>query len=53
MFVAEGILQWEKTGNQSATLLSSERLKYWELNGVNGANYLERIGLQKRPMRTP
>jgi hypothetical protein len=46
------ILQWRTAAGESATLLQSARLKYWELNSPGGEKALESLGLRLRPPRT-
>ena len=47
------IVAWESTDGERAELLGADRLAYWELNAPGGEEYLERLGLQVRPARTP
>jgi hypothetical protein len=47
------IVAWETSEGERSELLGADRLPYWELNGPGGENYLERLGLQPRPARTP
>jgi len=47
------IVEWETSDGQKASLLASERLQYWKLNGEEGKSALAKIGLQTRPPRTP
>jgi len=47
------LLQWTCSDGERAQLLGSERLKYWELNAPGGEAWLEKLGLQPRPPRTP
>ena len=47
------ILQWESSNGEKARLLSSQRLKYWELNQRGGEAMLGKLGLRPRPARTP
>jgi hypothetical protein len=42
------ILSWRTSDGESATLLGSARLPYWELNGRGGESYLGRLGLAPR-----
>lgn len=47
------IVAWATSDGERAELLGADRLPYWELNGPGGEEYLERLGLQPRPPRTP
>ncbi len=46
------ILRWEGATGESGAILRSERLKYWEMNGLEGQKTLSRLGLRPRPART-
>ena len=43
------ILRWTVDTGETAELLGSERLTYWELNREGGEKYLKRLGLAVRP----
>jgi hypothetical protein len=47
------VIKWERSDGERAELVASERLAYWELAGEGGEAYLERLGLSRRPRRTP
>ncbi|MBM3794590.1 MAG: hypothetical protein FJW31_11080 [Acidobacteria bacterium] len=47
------ILRWESTDGERAVLVKSERSKYWQLNKPEGDAELSRLGLRRRPVRTP
>lgn len=46
------ILQWQSSTGESAKLIKSVRLKYWELNRPGGESELQKLGLSKRPAKT-
>ena len=47
------VLMWSCSDGERARLLGSDRLAYWKLNAPGGEQYLTRLGLTKRPPRTP
>jgi len=47
------VVEWETSDGEKATLLGSERLQYWTLNGEGGQKYLEKLGLRPRASRMP
>jgi hypothetical protein len=47
------IIKWETNTGDKAELLASDRLKYWELNGEGEESLLSKIGLSRRPPKTP
>jgi hypothetical protein len=47
------VLRWELAGGESAQLIRSARLAYWQLNAQGGERHLEQLGLVPRPARTP
>jgi hypothetical protein len=47
------LLRWSGSDGESAELVASERLPYWQLNGNEHLPLLERIGLRPRPSRAP
>ena len=47
------IVRWENASGQSAELVGTERLPYWQLNDPAGRARLEDLGLSPRPARTP
>lgn len=46
------ILKYSTSEGVQATMVASERMKYWELNKPEGAAALERLKLKARPPRT-
>jgi hypothetical protein len=47
------LIRWTCSDGEAAELIAADRLKYWELNGPEGADALARLGLKPRPERTP
>jgi hypothetical protein len=47
------IVKWQSSTGESAGLLASARLKYWQLNQPGGEAFLKQLGLSPRPPRTP
>ena len=47
------IVRWETTRGETAELVASDRMKYWQLKGSRDLEELEKIGLEPRPARTP
>lgn len=47
------IVAWATSEGERAELLGADRLAYWQLNAQGGEQYLERLGLKPRPVRTP
>lgn len=47
------IVKWTNVHGQTAELVASARLPYWELNGPGGLDRLRDLGLEPRPARTP
>ena len=47
------IVKWESAAGERAELLKSDRMKYWQMNGEGYESALSRIGLTRRPARTP
>jgi hypothetical protein len=47
------VLRYSRSDGLDAQLIASDRMPYWSLNGPEGIEALERIGLQPRPGRTP
>ncbi len=47
------IIAWETTDGQKASLLGSDRLPYWKLNGPGGESALAKLGLTRRSARMP
>jgi hypothetical protein len=47
------VIQWETSEGEKASLLGSERLPYWQMNGEGQEAALARIGLKPRTSRTP
>jgi hypothetical protein len=46
------IVKWENSAGEIGTLVGSERMKYWELNGKGKEEFLKRLKLNPRPPRT-
>ena len=47
------IVKWESSTGEHAELLKSDRMKYWQMNAEGYESALSRIGLARRPPRTP
>jgi len=47
------IVRWETDDGEKGELLSSARLKYWEMNGEGFESALSQLGLKPRPLRMP
>ncbi|MFQ5458020.1 MAG: hypothetical protein ACE5FC_06165 [Myxococcota bacterium] len=47
------VVKWESGEGEVGELVSSERHKYWEMNGRRFVPALEGLGLSARPPRTP
>ncbi len=47
------IVKWESSTGERAELLKSDRMKYWQMNAEGYESALSRIGLARRPPRTP
>lgn len=47
------LVRWESSEGERAELVAVERLSYWKMNGPDDVEALARIGLQRRPPRTP
>ena len=47
------IVKWESSAGEHAELLKSGRMKYWQMNAEGYESALSRIGLTRRPPRTP
>jgi hypothetical protein len=47
------IVKWESSTGERAELLKAERMKYWQMNAEGYESALSRIGLARRPPRTP
>jgi hypothetical protein len=47
------LIRWETSEGRRADLVASERMRYWEMNGPSFDAELSRLGLAKRPPRTP
>ena len=47
------ILKWTTSEGESAQLLGSDRLKYWEMNKEGGEAALAKLGLRRRGPRMP
>jgi hypothetical protein len=46
------IVKWESSTGEKGELLSTDRMKYWQLNGPGGEENLKRLKLSPRPPRT-
>jgi hypothetical protein len=47
------IVRWRTSAGESAALLASDRLVYWKLHSEADTGALARLGLTRRPPRTP
>lgn len=47
------IIKWETSTGDKAELLGVDRLVYWGLNSEGEESFLSKIGLSRRPLRTP
>lgn len=47
------IVKWESSTGEHAELLKSDRMKYWQMNAEGYEGALSRMGLSRRPSRTP
>ncbi|MGH9317483.1 MAG: hypothetical protein ACRD1P_10285, partial [Thermoanaerobaculia bacterium] len=47
------IVQWETSDGERAVLLASDRFPYWKMHGEGEETALARLGLNRRPPRTP
>ena len=47
------VISWRRPSGERSTLIKSERLPYWRLNGNRDLKALDAIGLKPRPARTP
>ena len=47
------VVKWESSTGEHAELLKSDRMKYWQMNAEGYESALSRIGLARRPPRTP
>jgi hypothetical protein len=47
------IIKWETSAGEHAELLASDRLTYWSLHSEGEESFLSKIGLSRRPPRTP
>jgi hypothetical protein len=50
---ARRLIKWEDNQGLSASLLASDRLPYWKLHDEGQESYLSKLGLSRRPPRTP
>jgi hypothetical protein len=46
------VVRWETSAGTRAELLAGERMKYWEKNGGEFVEEVEKLGLSPRPKRT-
>ena len=51
--VPNRILRWETSDGESARLIKSARMKYWQMNQPGGESALALLGLKPRPARIP
>ena len=42
------LVRWTADDGEEASLLGSDRLRYWELNGPGGEKWLKNLGLEAR-----
>lgn len=47
------IVQWSRSDGYRGQLVASERLPYWQMHDAASESQLSRIGLGRRPARTP
>ena len=47
------VVEWSRSDGYTAVLTGVDRMPYWSLQRPSDTDALERIGLQKRPARTP
>ena len=47
------VVKWESSEGERAELLGSDRMKYWQMKGEGQEAALEKLGLSRRPLRTP
>jgi len=47
------IVKWESSTGEHAEMLKSDRMKYWQMNAEGYESALSRMGLSRRPPRTP
>lgn len=47
------IVKWESSTGEHAEMLKSDRMKYWQMNAEGYESALSRLGLSRRPPRTP
>ena len=47
------IVKWDSSTGEHAELLKSDRMKYWQMNAEGYESALSRMGLSRRPPRTP
>ena len=47
------IVRWESSDGEVAQMIAGERLQYWRMNGNDYAAAVEKLGLSRRPPRTP
>lgn len=51
--VPHRIVKWETSAGESAEMLKSARMKYWQLNRNAGEQALKELGLTRRALRMP
>ena len=47
------ILRWRSSSGEEASLIRSERMPYWKMNGAQFEGFVSKLGLNRRPPRTP
>lgn len=47
------VVRWTTSRGDDAKLLGDERMKYWQLNGRGGQEFLAKLGLSPRAVRSP
>ena len=47
------VVKWDVSDGTRAELIGSERMAYWKMNGPGYEDALSKIGLSRRPPRTP
>ena len=51
--VPRRVIRWQTSEGETAELLGSARMKYWQLNREGGEEALKRLGISRRPPHTP
>lgn len=47
------VVEWQTSDGEKASLLASDRLEYWKMHSESDVGALARLGLKRRPPRTP